>query len=120
MLIIFLVGMLLSVVPVKAEEPSVETCQQCMGGTSLSKESCIDCAVFVRQTMLNSSAETLVYLMDSLKSTSYKNCAKLGVGSKACQVYYSLCDGDMSCDSELISKMVEYRELSISNDQLFA
>ena len=120
MLIIFLTGILLSVVPVKAEETSVETCQQCMGVTSLSKESCADCAIYVHQTMLNSSAETLVYLMDSLKGTAHKNCAKFGVGSKACQVYYSLCDGDMSCDSELISKMAEYRELSISNDKLFA
>ena len=120
MLIIFLAGILLSVAPAVAEEPSVETCQQCMGGAHLSKESCTDCAIFVHQTMLNSSVETLVYLMDSLKSTAYKNCAKLGVGSKACQVYYSLCDGDMSCDPELISKMVEYRELSISSDQLFA
>lgn len=120
MFIIFFAGVLCSVLPVMAEELSVENCQQCMGVSSLSREKCIDCAAYVHHTMLNSSAETLAYLMDSLKSTAYKNCTKLGVESKACQVYYSLCDGDMSCDSELISKMAEYRELSISNDKLFA
>ena len=54
--------------------------------------------------------DRLSRMMDSLRKISEKRCTKAGLDSKACQIYYGLCDGDnaSACDSKLMTKLVDH------------
>lgn len=109
MLAIFLMGFSLLAQVSHAESVS-PSCKQCMELSPVSQSQCASCSEFIQEVMLSSNQDRLSRMMDSLRKISEKRCAKAGLDSKACQIYYGLCDGDnaSACDSKLMTKLVDH------------